>query len=484
MFEPQNDIEGNHASGRILNFVRSEGVERIIKGSQKMAILRMSIPSFVCMIAAALYNLADIWFLGSVGSDAVGTVGACFSVLSALQAIGFLFGYGAGTHVAILRGEGAQSDARHVSSLAALAALVSGITFSLISTPFIPSICSLVGCSAQLTPAASEYLLFILPLSPFFILSFTLSVILRHHGFAAASMSAFISGTLCNILFDFLFIRILSMGIRGAAIATSLSQIVCCLFLLRHLLRHRCLENAVQFLSLIRRFPFKGLRNILSSGLPTFTRQITGALAAVTLTACASRFGADTLASVTIVNRLIFFSTAFVSALGQGFQPICGCCLGAGRQDLVRKGFSFCIVGSVIFLMVCAVAGMIWKEPLLSFFCADSEVIETGNDFMIYYLPVLPLTGFTLITTMTFQALNANRQANILSVTRKGLLYIPMLILMTRFMGFNGLLAALPLAELITFALSFIIATKTNLIPIRLGLESNENFPNKEFVEK
>ncbi len=411
-------------------------------------IIKLGIPTTVSMLVTNIYNMADTYFVGTLGTSASGAVGIVFGLMAILQAVGFMFGHGAGSIVSRSLGAKDNEKANRVGSTAFFACLISGGVITALGLAFFEPLLTLLGSTDTILPFAKEYAFWILIAAPVTMASFVLNNILRYEGKAALAMIGLTAGGVINIFGDWLLINVLGMNISGAGIATAASQAISfCILLLMFLLgKTQCrlsLKNAIKGLP--------QLKNIMFTGLPSLTRQGLSSVSTMLLNNMAGGYGDAAVAGMTIVNRICFFIFAVGLGIGQGYQPVSAFNYGAKKFKRVKKGFIFTFVVGETLLAILAVIGLFFSDNLVGFFRDDPEVIKIGSFALKAQLIALFFQPLSICCNMTFQSVGKNKSATFLSALRSGLVFIPILFITTKFFGLTGVQISQALADVVTF---------------------------------
>lgn len=317
-------------------------------------VLSLSVPTIVSMLITSFYNMADTYFVGLIGSaSASGAVGVAFPLMAIMQAVGFMFGHGSGNHMARVLGAGDAADARKMAATGFFSAFFVGLAIMTIGLLAAEPLAYALGSTPTIAPYAMEYLGYLMPGAPFLIASLVLNNQLRFQGSAFYAMIGITSGAVLNIILDPLFIFTFGMGVAGAALATSLSQVVSFFLLL----------NGTRLGGNIRIHwrdytpTLANFREILRGGVPSLARQSLNSLATVCLNLASGGYGDAAIAAMSIVTRVMMMTVSAIIGFGQGFQPICGFNYGAGLYERVRRAFWFCVRLCFCVLVVVSAAG-------------------------------------------------------------------------------------------------------------------------------
>lgn len=410
----------------------------------------LAVPTIISMMVTSVYNIADTYFVSRLNTQSTAAVGITFTVITVFQAIGFFFGHGSGNYMAICLGAGDESDARTMATTGYVYALMVSVLLAIVGVFQLRPLCLLLGCTPTVLPYAKQYLRFILFSAPFIVGSLMLNVQIRQQGNAAYAMVGIMSGAVLNMLLDPLLIFTFGMDIHGAGIATLVSQAVSFFVLLLMTERGGNLPLRLRNFSFDRKY----ICLILAGGTPSLTRQGLGSIATFLLNASAAAYGDSAIAAMTIVTRITFLVYSVVTGLGQGYQPLCGFCYGAGRYGRVMKGYWFCVTIGTAFLTLIALIGGLFCTEIIALFRNDSDVVRIGSEALRSQLLTFPLGAIIMLSNMMMQAVNKPVRANLLAAARRGLFFIPFLLLLPRSFGLYGLVISQPLADVCSFAVS------------------------------
>ena len=414
-------------------------------------IIRLGIPTTISMLVTNIYNMADTYFVGTLGTSASGAVGVVFGLMAIIQACGFTFGHGAGSIISRRLGAKDNGTANLVASASFFSAIVVGGIITALGLLFSEPFLRLLGSTDTILPFAKSYAFWILLASPLMTASFVLNNILRYEGKAALAMIGLTSGGLLNIFGDWLFIRKMGMGIEGAGMATAISQIISFSILLSMFLCKKT-QSRISIKYLKGGIPH--LRDIVATGFPSLMRQGLSSVATMMLNNLSGGYGDAAVAAMTIVNRICFFIFAVGLGIGQGYQPVCSFNYGAKKYERVKRGFMFTWVTGEILLSMLAVCGMALSGSLVGIFRDDPAVIEIGTFALRAQLISLFFMPLSICANMTYQSVGKNKGATFLSALRSGLVFIPAMYILSRVMGLTGIQISQTVTDVITFFVS------------------------------
>ena len=399
-------------------------------------IITLGIPTTISMLVTNIYNLADTYFISTLGNSASGAVGVVFALMGLIQAFGFTFGMGSGSILSRKLGKGDVESARITASTGFAMALLCGMLISTFGLLFITPFMTLLGSTITILPYATDYSTFILIAAPAMTCSCVLNNVLRYEGKALFSMMGLVSGAILNLFGDFFLIEILDMGIAGAGISTMLSQYVSLFILLLPFLRKQ-VQTRIRF-SLVSR-SLKSYTEILSVGFPSLLRQGLNSISGMTLNWCAASFGDAAIASMSIVSRVMNFLFCITIGIGQGFQPVSAFNYGAEKFDRVKKAFRFTVIFCMGIMFLTGIFGFVFAEPIVKLFRDDPRVVEIGVKALRITVPALLILPISTAANMLCQSIGKAKQASFLASTRSGLFYIPVLVVASRTAGLTGI---------------------------------------------
>jgi putative MATE family efflux protein len=422
-------------------------------------ICKLAVPTITGMLVSSLYNMADTYFVSSLGTSAIAGVGVVFSLMSIIQASGFFFGHGAGNLIARSLGAKKTEEAEKMAATSFYTAFAVGLLIAIFGTIFIKSLALLLGSTGTILPYAVDYLRFILLGAPFMVSSFMMNNLLRYQGSALFGMMGMTTGAILNIILDPVFIFVLKMGVRGASLVTMISQ--CVSFSILYFMSCRIKGNIrIEF----RNFSpsLKYYREIVRGGTHSLLRQSMQSLTTLLLNHAAGFYGDAVIAAISITHRVFMLASSVTLGLGQAFQPVCGFNFGAKRYDRVKKAFWFCLRLSTVILIIIAIACFIFAPSIIALFRHDdADVIKIGTFMIRAQSLILPCLGWILLTSFMLQTIGKAFPASILAFARQGLFFIPLLFTVVPVFGVLGIQLCAPIADTCSFILSLFLGIRT-----------------------
>ena len=430
-----------------------ERTEMMLNAPVSRVIPRLAIPTIISMLITSIYNMADTFFVSQLGTSASGAVGVIFSAMAIIQAVAFMIGMGSGTNVSQALGAGDEERARRFASTGFFTAFGVGIVLAVFGLSNIDWLVRFLGATETIAPYAKDYATYIFYAAPFMMCSLVMNNLLRFEGLSIYGMVGITTGGILNMVLDPLFIFGFGLGTAGAAIATAISQFVSFMILL-------IMTNTRAAAISIRPRNFRPTARmygrIFYMGLPSLGRQGIASVSTILLNNAAGIYGDAAIAAMSIVSRFIMFINSTVIGFGQGFQPVCGYCYGAGRYSRVREAYTFCVKVSTLILLVLSVVSFVFARPIVTVFRRDDPlVIEIGTFALRAQLLTLPLWGFITMSNMFTQSIGYGVRATIIATARQGIFLIPALLILPPLLGLRGIQIAAPVSDVLTLFLSF-----------------------------
>ncbi len=413
-------------------------------------ILKMAVPAVISMLVTCLYNIVDTYFVGQLNTQSTAAVGIVFSLMCLVQAIGSFFGHGSGSYMSRKLGARRNDEAAAMAVTGLVYALLAGVVICVLGFAVLRPLSLWLGSTASVLPFTEQYMSIILLGAPFQIASFTLNSQLRMQGNTRYAMWGIVSGVVLNVLLDPLLIFGCSMGLRGAALATVVGQAVSAVLL--YIMCSRRGNIHIDF----HRFSFRWLyvREIVYGGSPSLSRQGLACISVILMNIAAARYCDAAIAAMSIVSRVTMFVMSVIVGIGHGFQPFCGFCYGAGLYRRLRQGFWFTVRTGFLFLLCVSAVVFCFAEQTIALFRNDGIVVAVGSTALRWQLAAYPLNAYIMTGNMMLQTTRKPLRANILSSARRGLVFIPFIIIMPHLFGLMGVAMCQAVSDVVTFAIA------------------------------
>ena len=413
-------------------------------------ILNLGIPTTISMLITNIYNMADTYFVGTLGESAQAATGVLFTVQAIMQGIAFMLGHGSGTFVAReLADRNADGATKYISSAFFFGGTI-GLLIAILGLTFLEPLVRFLGSTETILPHAMDYGFWILLAAPFIICSLILNNGLRYEGKAFYAMFGLTTGGILNILGDYVLVMKLGLGVYGAGLATAASQVVSFSILLVMYLK---MAQSTLRLKAVSR-DFRLYLTVARVGLPSLIRQGLTSVTMGVLNNVTKPFGDAAIAAMSVVNRYSNFLMCVGLGIGQGFQPVASFNYQAKKVDRVKKGVLFITAFGLLFVGSMSVVSMIFAEPIISIFQKQEDVIRIGATALRYAAFGMIFMSFSTPVNMLYQSIQQPTISSVLSLIRSGGVTIPMLLLGVPLLGLFGVQIAQPTADVIAGLLS------------------------------
>lgn len=413
-------------------------------------ILNLGIPTTISMLITNIYNMADTYFVGTVGESAQAATGVLFTVQAIMQGIAFMLGHGGGTFVARALADKNTDKATQYISSSFFSGGTAGILISVLGLTFLEPLVRFLGSTETIVPHAMDYGFWILLAAPFIICSLILNNGLRYEGKAFYAMFGLTAGGILNILGDYVLVMKLNMGVFGAGLATAVSQVVSfCILLVMYL---KMAQSTIRFKAVSR--DIRLYLAVARVGFPSLIRQGLTSVTTGLMNNLTKAFGDAAIAAMSVVSRYSNFLMCVGLGMGQGFQPVATFNYQAKRIDRVKKGLLFTTAFGLVFIGSMSVLSMIFAEPVISIFQKNEEVIEIGARALRFTAFGMLFMPFSVPVNMLYQSIQKPAISSVLSLIRSGAVTIPMLLICVPIWGLTGVQIAQPTADIIAGCLS------------------------------
>ena len=438
----------------------NENAENELMARMKVskAVATMAIPSVISSLVTVVYNMADTFFVGQTGDPLqVAAVSLTNPIFILFMAVANMFGMGGSAVASMALGEQNQKRMKQVSTFITYASLAVGILFALVLVGFMQPILSIFGANEETYALARGYVFHISYGAPFIIWSAAASFVVRSEGASKEAMIGSMIGTIANIVLDPVLISGFHLGAAGAAVATTLGNILASLYYLWYFVK-----KSNNFSIGIRNFTCRyGIfSGICSCGLPTAIFSTLMSVSTIVLNQILVAYGNAPVAAIGIVFKANMFITFLQMGLANGVQPLLGYNFGSGDkkrfQDIAAYTKKCCIVIGILATLLF----FVFRRQIIGLFIQDEEVIMYGVRMLIAYTLSGPVIGILFMNMNCMQSVGKAFWATILSVLRQGALLIPLLFLLNALGGLTGVIYGQALTDYIAVILSVLMWRK------------------------
>jgi len=427
--------------------------ELLLNGNLTVLLFKFSAPATIGMVVGAFYNIIDTIFVGKgVGSLAIAALSIVLPIQLIMMGIGTMLGIGSASIISRALGRNMKDIAQDVFGNAVVLNLLISALCMVLIYPFMDKFLIFFGASAQVLPYAKDYAYIIL--AGFIFLSFAISSnsCIRAEGSPRAAMYAMGIGALMNIILDPIFIFVLGMGIKGAAIATVISQALSTVYIIFYILFGKSIFN-INIAVLKLRFPL--VREILTLGFPSFLRSTMASFIILIFNRLLSFYGGDLyIAIMGIGLRLLSLVQMPLIGITQGFSTIVGFNYGARLYPRVKKVLGIAAVWTIVIAGAGFLVMMIFPRFVITLFSSDAELIGEGIGILRIVILFLPFIGVQMLGGGLFQSIGKAVPALVLTISRQVLFLVPAAFLLPMVFGLNGVWMAVPVADFLSVAVT------------------------------
>lgn len=422
------------------------------KGSVIRNILNLAVPMTLAQLINVLYNIVDRIYIGRIPNHATLSltgVGLCLPIVSIVIAFANLFGMGGAPLCSIERGRGNDEEAEIIMGNSFVLMIISGIILTILGLIFKKPILYLFGASDMTFPYADQYVGIYLLGSLFVTVGLGMNSFINSQGFGRIGMLTVLLGAVANIILDPIFIFVLDMGVRGAALATIISQFLSALWILKFLTGKQAILKLKRSCF---RLSWRRVRSIVALGMSGFTMAITNSIVQVMYNANLQQFGGDLYVGVmTIINSVREVISMPVNGLTQGAQPVMGYNYGADEYDRVKQSAIFMSVVCVVYTTAMWWFVHTFPEFFIRIFNSDPAIVEAGIPAMQVYYFGFFFMSLQFAGQSVFVALGKAKMAVFFSIFRKVIIVLPLIVILPRAFGLGttGILMAEPISNLI-----------------------------------
>ena len=428
------------------NMLLNEPISRIIP--------KMAIPTIVAFLINSIYSLADTYFVSSLGTNATAAVSVNASLDQLIMMCGSMLAVGANSYIARLLGQGDEQKASRVLSTAFFTAMGIGAALMVFGSLFMTPMVRMLGATPTCEQYSIDYATYVLYAAPFMAANFVMNQCLRSEGSATLSMIGMGAGGILNVILDPIFIMPwgLNMGVAGASLATAISKwisfaILIFPYLTRHSLLHLSIRNFRPNWDIVSKIVSVGSSSMFRSGLAV--------VSAIALNSIAGNISDSVLAAVGVCNKVMMFPFSIILGFGTGFQPVAGFNWGAKRFDRVEESYKFCFKVALIGSTIMALLVGIFADTFVVLFAGmDEEMRRIGVICMVSQCIALPIHGWVAIVNMLCAGLGNAKGALILSTSRQGTCFLPILYPLAWASGAVGIAIVQALADILTLFLA------------------------------
>jgi len=420
------------------------------------AIIRLAMPMIAAMLAQAIYNMTDMFFIGQTGDpNMVAAVSLVFPLFMLSQALGNIFATGGSSYISRMLGAKENDEARFTSSVSFFTSVGFGFLLTIALWIFKTPILGIIGASVDTFAYTDDYFSVILLFMPVAVSGTVLGGQMRSEGATDKAMKAMLMGIFINIILDPVMILWLEMGTAGAAWATVAGQTVSFVYGIFYFVSKSTKLS-------IKPVDFKPnkimLFQIFSIGIPAGISNLIMSISNILGNRIAASYGDFVVAGIGVQMRIASLYFMMVFALTMGYQPFAGFNYGAKNYERLRKGFKFTIVCATLLCILGSFILRLFGDVFIRFFINDPKTIEAGTIMMHTFIWGLPFIGSQITLMVSFQSFGKAFQAMVITMGRQLLFFLPLLFLLNYIFGFNGFIWAQPAADILTTGIAVVLS--------------------------
>lgn len=428
-------------------------------------IFKFATPSIISFLVSALYNIVDQIFIGQgVGMLGNAATNIAFPLNTICTALALLLGIGGASNFNLRMGQKKEEEAAYIVGNSVISMVISGVTLSLLVIIFLNPLLHLFGATKDIMPYALTYTRITAFGIPFLIFSIGCSNLIRSDGSPTYAMLSTLSGAILNTILDPIFIFVFDLGMAGAAYATVIGQILSSIIVARYLFKFKSVKLSRNNFKLRKKLVLA----ISALGAAACFNQLAMMVVQITMNNILTYYGALShygseipLASVGVISKVNIVYLAFTLGISQGCQPIVGFNYGAQNYDRVKKTYKTAAIAVTLISIVAFLCFQIFPRQIISIFGQGNEnYFEFAQRYFRIFMFMTFVNGIQPLTSNFFTSIGKSQKGIILSLTRQIIFLLPLVIILPKFLGIDGVMYAGPIADSIAFITAGILIYK------------------------
>ena len=418
-------------------------------------LIKQSVPASIGFLIMSIYSIVDTIYVGRwIGPLAIGAITVVMPISFLISSIGMAIGVGGASIISRALGSNDRQKALKTFGNMVNATLHFAVVLVTVGFIFSEEILTFFGGKGNILPYATEYFRVILMGVPFLAWAMMSNNVIRAQGRPKVAMLVMVIPAIINIILDPIFIIGFNMGLSGAALATTISYVLSALYALRFFLKG---DSEVRFIFRYFKLNLKIVREIFSIGSITLARQSSISLLIVVLNHTLFNYAGELGISVYgIVNRVMMFSLFPIIGIVQGFLPIAGYNYGAKNAPRVRESINTSIKYALFFSIAILTIMLTFSNEVVSAFTSDNDLIQESSRALVFIFLMSPLIAVQMVGSGYFQAIGKALPALLLTLTKQGFFLIPLVLILPKFWGLDGIWYAFPIADILSASVTWI----------------------------
>ena len=423
------------------------------------ALLKLGIPTMVGMLISALYNAIDAYFVGGLGMSQMGAVSVVFPIVQIIIGLGMMFGAGASSYISRLLGKGDNEQADKTASTSLFSGLLVGAIIIIDIMVFLDPVLTALGSTETILPYARAYAKIYVTGSIINVFTVMMNNLLTAQGATKFTMIAMLTGSIANVILDPVMIYGMDLGIEGAAIATVISLCINMALYIGYIAKKKgVLRFSVRNIDSSKTIYVE----VLKIGIPVLLFQMLASVAMGSINTAAKPYGDYAVAAMGAVTRIMTVVTYVVFGFLKGFQPFAGYNYGAKKYERLKKSIRLCMIWSTVFCIVAAIVLFIFADPIVSLFGTNTEMVDIAAKALRLNAVLFITFGFQMVYASLYLAIGKSLVGSVLSLSRQGIFFFPLVLVLPHVMGLTGVVWVQPMADLLTTILTIVFAVRIN----------------------
>ncbi|ERK28929.1 MATE family efflux transporter [Clostridium intestinale] len=425
------------------------------KFSVPKAVLTLAIPTMLGQLSTIIYNVTDTYFVSLTNDEyQIAAVTLALPVSLIIMSLGAVFGYGGSSYISRLLGQKEDEKIKNVSAFCVYSGLILCLLVLIVGIVGLKPITYLTGAGDENFIHTYNYLKIIILGAPFIFYSNMLIHIIRSTGMAKEASMGLIIGTVTNIILDYIFIVPLSMGVAGAALATIIGNIMNVLYYLYLFGRKKLvLSISPKYFKISKEI----VSNVIGVGIPGAMVTVLLSISNIILNNTISTYGSIVIAAYGIASKVNSFAVMLTVGLAQGVAPLIGYYYGAKNYKKLKETIRFTTGVSITMGLCFTVIFILARNPIAALFIKDAEFIGVTTTFLCIITLSNPILGISNLVNAMFQAVGKPMQSLMITLSRQLIVFIPVLIITSRFFGVNAVIGSQVISDVIVTIIAFLL---------------------------
>lgn len=427
------------------------------EGNISKALITLSLPTIMGLLIISIYNFTDSLFVSGLGTEALGATSIVYPLITLIPGIGLLFGNGGSVYISQLLGADEKEKAEAVLASTIFYSTFVSLVLEIIILIFLNPILKFIGATDTILPLAKEYSSILVVSFIFQALSISFMNLVRAEGAVKLSMYSQIAGSVLNIILDPIFIYTFKLGIRGAGIATVISQIISLLILIPYYIFGKSyLKLSIKNIRISKEI----IKPILDIGLPIFAINLFQCISMSLLNIFTAPYGDEAVAGIGISTRICSIAMFVITGFSRGYQNFVAFNYGAKNLSRVKQSTKKSLVWSVGFCILISIVQIVFSKQLVLLFTQDAAVIKIGIRTLFANSIVFFTYGYQSIIIVLLLSIKKEKEGFFLSLGRQGIFFIPLAFILSKLFGLTGVIYTQASADIVTILATILIFSK------------------------